>query len=60
MNKDILPLTQLRKYMHQNNLDAYIIPMTDPHMSEYVADHWQKILPACGQIRAILFKLPNN
>jgi len=43
MNKDILPLTQLRKYMHQNNLDAYIIPMTDPHMSEYVADHWRTV-----------------
>jgi len=43
MNKDILPLAQLRDYMHKNNLDAYIIPMTDPHMSEYVADHWRSI-----------------
>ncbi len=41
--KDTLPLTQLRNYMHKNNLDAYIIPMTDPHMSEYVAAHWKSI-----------------
>ncbi len=43
MKKDILPLAQLRDYMHKNNLDAYIIPMTDPHMSEYVADHWRSV-----------------
>lgn len=43
MKKDIVPLAQLRDYMHKRNLDAYIIPMTDPHMSEYVADHWQVI-----------------
>jgi Xaa-Pro aminopeptidase len=36
-------LNQLRNYMHKNNLDAYIIPMTDPHMSEYVAAHWKSI-----------------
>ena len=43
MNKDINPLSLLRNYMRKNNLDAYIIPMTDPHMSEYVADHWRAI-----------------
>lgn len=31
----------LREQMGKNNLDAYIIPSPDPHMSEYVADHWK-------------------
>jgi len=36
-------LSALRSLMSKNNIDAYIIPMTDPHMSEYVADHWRAI-----------------
>ena len=36
-------LTALRSLMSKNNIDAYIIPMTDPHMSEYVAKHWHII-----------------
>ena len=36
-------LSALRTLMRNNNIDAYIIPMTDPHMSEYVADHWRAI-----------------
>lgn len=31
----------LRKLMEKHKLDAYIIPSSDPHMSEYVADHWK-------------------
>ncbi len=27
--------------MRQQGLDAYIIPSSDPHMSEYVPDHWR-------------------
>ena len=31
----------LREFMEENKLDAYVIPSSDPHMSEYVADHWK-------------------
>jgi Xaa-Pro aminopeptidase len=34
-------LQALRQYMASNQLDAFIIPSTDPHQSEYVADHWK-------------------
>ena len=27
--------------MKINNIDAYIVPSSDPHQSEYVAEHWQ-------------------
>jgi Xaa-Pro aminopeptidase len=37
MNK----LTDLRKAMRRRKIDACIILSSDPHMSEYVADHWQ-------------------
>ena len=33
-------LQALRRAMQQHHLDAYIIPSSDPHQSEYVADHW--------------------
>lgn len=31
----------LRKLMKDNGMDAYIIPSSDPHQSEYVAEHWK-------------------
>ncbi len=31
----------LRQEMKRRSLDAFVIPSTDPHMSEYVADHWK-------------------
>ena len=34
-------LEQLRQKMSEYNLDALIIPSTDPHQSEYVAKHWK-------------------
>ncbi|WP_431166192.1 aminopeptidase P family protein [Tenacibaculum halocynthiae] len=34
-------LKALRNYMASKKLDAFIIPSTDPHQSEYVADHWK-------------------
>lgn len=33
-------LNKLREEMKSKNLDAYIIPSTDPHISEYVPEHW--------------------
>lgn len=34
-------LAALRNFMQQNNLDAFIIPSTDAHLSEYPATHWE-------------------
>lgn len=34
-------LESLRKEMSVHQVDAYIIPSTDPHQSEYVAEYWQ-------------------
>lgn len=34
-------LQQLRDIMQQEGIDAVIIPQTDPHQGEYLADHWQ-------------------
>jgi len=39
MNKKII-LAEVRKYMADNNLNACIIPSTDPHMGEYIPSHW--------------------
>ena len=34
-------LQVIRQKMSRQGVDAVIIPSTDPHQSEYVADHWQ-------------------
>lgn len=34
-------LEALRNQMAQAHIDATVIPQTDPHHSEYIADHWQ-------------------
>jgi len=34
-------LSRLREEMQREHLDAVIIPTTDPHNSEYTADHWK-------------------
>ncbi len=31
----------LRAKMNEFNLDAYLVPSSDPHQSEYVAEHWK-------------------
>lgn len=31
----------LRKVMKEKNIAAYIVPSSDPHLSEYPADHWK-------------------
>lgn len=41
MSKNTLPrLEALRAEMALHNINAFIIPGTDPHQSEYYADHW--------------------
>ncbi len=34
-------IAALRQWMAQKGLDAYVVPATDPHQSEYVPDHWR-------------------
>lgn len=34
-------LTSLRTLMCNDNIDAVIVPQTDPHQSEYLSSHWQ-------------------
>lgn len=34
-------LSALRAEMAKSDVNAVIIPQTDPHQSEYIADHWQ-------------------
>lgn len=34
-------LARLRAFMSLKNIDAFIIPSSDPHQSEYVANHWK-------------------
>lgn len=34
-------IKKLRELMKENNIDAYIVPTSDPHQSEYVADYYK-------------------
>lgn len=34
-------LTALRQWMKTHNVDAYIVPSSDPHISEYLPDFWK-------------------
>jgi Xaa-Pro aminopeptidase len=43
MSQPVERLALLRAAMRQNSIDAYIIPLSDPHISEYVPDHWKII-----------------
>jgi Xaa-Pro aminopeptidase len=36
-------LTQLRAAMKENNIDGYLIPSADPHLGEYIPEHWRII-----------------
>ncbi|HFK5544383.1 TPA: aminopeptidase P family protein [Elizabethkingia anophelis] len=35
-------IAALRSAMHNNNIDAFIVYSTDPHMSEYLPQEWQE------------------
>lgn len=42
MKQDITKrVDQLRQWMKQHSLQAYIITSTDPHAGEYIPDYWQ-------------------
>ena len=36
-------LAALRALMTENNISACIVPGTDPHASEYMAEHWTEM-----------------
>lgn len=43
MSNTVIParLAAMREFMSKNNIDAFIIPSTDAHLSEYPASHWE-------------------
>ena len=41
MNKTLDKLAALRAVMANHGIDAWIIPSSDAHESEYVAEHWE-------------------
>ena len=43
MNQYSEKLALLRGKMKDNNINLYIIPFADPHLSEYIPNHWQII-----------------
>lgn len=34
-------LTDIRKQLQEHKADAYLLPRTDPHQSEYIPDYWE-------------------
>lgn len=34
-------LKKMRSFMRSNNIQAFIVPSTDPHSGEYIAQHWE-------------------
>src|SRR5512133_2790033 len=43
MNSYFEKLSLLRALMKEKNIDFYLIPSTDPHLGEYIPDHWRLI-----------------
>ena len=43
MNQSVEKLALLRAAMKQNGIDVYIIPLSDPHIGEYIPDYWNII-----------------
>ncbi len=44
MKSSVEKLALIRAALKQKNIDAYIIPLSDPHLGENIPDHW-KIIP---------------
>ncbi len=39
-------LADLRAFLAEQGADACLIPSADPHLSEYLPEHWQAV-PGC-------------
>lgn len=48
MNTPSQRLAALREIMQQQQLNAWIIPSADPHLSEYLPQHWQSRVYVSG------------
>ena len=74
MNETATRLAALRAEMKRAGIQAAIIPQADPHMSEYIASHWQArrwlsgfsgsagtlVVLASGPTHATSFRLRNS
>jgi Xaa-Pro aminopeptidase len=43
MNSAKRRLSRLREVMKEQGIDGYIVPNTDPHLGEYIPDHWKTV-----------------
>jgi Xaa-Pro aminopeptidase len=43
MNSAKRRLNRLREVMKEQGIDGYIVPNTDPHLGEYIPDHWKTV-----------------
>jgi Xaa-Pro aminopeptidase len=43
MNSSSDKLALIRAALKQNSIDACVIPLADPHLGEYIPDHWKMI-----------------
>jgi Xaa-Pro aminopeptidase len=43
MQTSVEKLSGIRNLMKNSGIDVYLIPLTDPHLGEYIPDHWQII-----------------
>ena len=43
MKKNEIPerLTAMRQFLTENDIDAFIVPSTDAHLSEYPPKYWE-------------------
>lgn len=48
MNIHAQRLSALRALMKKSKIDAYLVPMSDPHLSEYIPSFWKSIEWFCG------------
>ena len=48
MQSSLEKLAGLRNLMKNSGIDLYLIPSTDPHLGEYIPDHWRIILWLTG------------
>jgi Xaa-Pro aminopeptidase len=44
MSANVEKLALIRAVLQQKSIDAYIIPLSDPHLGEYIPEYW-KIIP---------------